>query len=56
MYYSCPEHIDLALDETVDETSMPPELDLVEETNSKEVRCSFCNEQAKYRIHVDKPQ
>ncbi|MBU9722331.1 MULTISPECIES: CxxH/CxxC protein [Bacillaceae] len=51
MYYSCHEHVDIALDETVDESGMPPEMDVVQENSADVItKCSFCENKAKYII------
>ncbi|WP_081457360.1 CxxH/CxxC protein [Evansella cellulosilytica] len=50
MYYSCKDHIDIAMEEMVDETGMPPDLQLVNEAEKEERHCSFCNSEATYKI------
>ncbi|MDQ0257595.1 CxxH/CxxC protein (TIGR04129 family) [Evansella vedderi] len=50
MYYSCIEHIEVAMEEVIDESGMPPELTFIDEKLKSSTTCSFCNEQAKYKI------
>lgn len=51
-YYSCHQCIDIAIDEVVDETEMPPQLKyLNEEEKQSSITCSFCNNEAIYVVH-----
>ncbi|MFA9556273.1 CxxH/CxxC protein [Evansella sp. AB-rgal1] len=48
--YSCEKHVEIALDEVIDEHEMPPEIELVQSQERISNRCSFCEEEAKYKI------
>ncbi len=47
--YACKEHIEMALDDFVDENEVYPVLDKVED-----MQCSYCDAKALYRVyHAD---
>ena len=49
--YCCKNCVDIALDEAVDETEMPPIMDLLSEEEIKlSTVCIFCEEPAVYMI------
>nr|WP_236939302.1 CxxH/CxxC protein [Evansella clarkii] len=50
MYYSCEEHVDIALDEQVDDSGMPPELKKIEQNEELSTTCSFCEKPAIYAV------
>ncbi|WP_096202917.1 CxxH/CxxC protein [Bacillus sp. FJAT-45350] len=48
MYYSCQEHIELAMDHVIDEQEVPPVIEKVE--GGLSTVCSFCNGTAIYVV------
>ncbi|GAE26233.1 hypothetical protein JCM9140_2272 [Halalkalibacter wakoensis JCM 9140] len=51
MYFACNEHIELAIDMTVDEQEQAPIIEKVEQTNeSLSTGCSFCEKAALYTV------
>ncbi|MCA0988800.1 CxxH/CxxC protein [Alkalihalobacillus algicola] len=49
--YSCEEHVELALDVTVDETEHFPVLEKLEENNENlSTTCEYCSETAVYMV------
>ena len=46
--YSCAEHIDVALDEYVDECELPPAMEKIESELS--TTCAYCSERATYVV------
>ena len=51
MLYSCEEHIDIALDEQVDESGLPPELNKIANSAQLSTPCTFCKEPAIYVVN-----
>jgi CxxH/CxxC protein (TIGR04129 family) len=52
MYYACDEHINLAIDMTVDEQESAPIVDKVEQGGKMlSTTCSFCENEAIYRVN-----
>lgn len=50
MYYCCEEHVELALDIIVDETELAPVMEKLDEEKQLSTKCTFCEEQARYKI------
>ncbi|UCZ53219.1 CxxH/CxxC protein [Bacillus shivajii] len=50
MIYSCKEHIDIAIEEAIDENGMPPQLEEVLNDKEFSTVCFMCEEQAKYKV------
>ncbi|MDG5789435.1 CxxH/CxxC protein [Evansella sp. AB-P1] len=50
MVYSCENHIDEAIEEVVDQTGLPPQLELVDGKLGENQTCFLCGESAKYVI------
>ncbi|MFC0561260.1 CxxH/CxxC protein [Halalkalibacter alkalisediminis] len=52
MYLACNEHIELAIDMTVDEQEAAPIVDKVEANNDNlSTTCSFCENEAIYSVN-----
>ncbi|GAA0334811.1 hypothetical protein GCM10008967_27030 [Bacillus carboniphilus] len=50
MVYSCLEHIDIALDDVVDETGEPPILNKIERESDLSTTCEYCQNPAIYVV------
>ena len=50
LIYCCLEHVDVALDDVVDETGEPPILNKVERENELSTGCEYCQNQAIYVV------
>ncbi|WP_096186051.1 CxxH/CxxC protein [Evansella halocellulosilytica] len=50
MFYSCDEHIDIALEEAIDEREMPPEIVKVSEEEKLSTTCFMCEKTAGYKV------
>ncbi|SHE85850.1 CxxH/CxxC protein, BA_5709 family [Seinonella peptonophila] len=47
--YTCEEHIEIALDEFVDQLTLAPEMEKITSPNEK---CFFCQQQARYLLSI----
>jgi len=50
MIYCCLEDVDLALEQVVDETQLPPIMEQVPEEKRLSTRCEYCGEPAIYVV------
>ncbi|SDZ65460.1 CxxH/CxxC protein, BA_5709 family [Evansella caseinilytica] len=50
MIYCCQEHVDAAIEDVVDETQLPPQLELLTEEEKLSTPCSYCEVQANYKV------
>ena len=50
MYFCCDEHIELAIDSIVDEEEVAPVLEKLNCNEQFSTGCSFCEEEAKYKV------
>lgn len=50
VYYSCDEHIELALDIVVDEEETAPQLEKLDGEKQLSTTCTFCTKPAIYKI------
>lgn len=48
--YCCEEHIELALDVLVDETELPPQMELLKEDEKLSTNCEYCRKEAVYLV------
>ncbi|MBA4541910.1 MULTISPECIES: CxxH/CxxC protein [Thermoactinomyces] len=52
VWYACNEHIDIILDEIVDDTSLAPEMELYR-GDDNEAKCGWCGNRPAYRLWVN---
>jgi len=50
MIYCCEEHVDYALDETVDKTELPPILKQLDKDKLSTITCEYCGKPAIYMV------
>lgn len=50
MKYCCSEHVELALDEAVDEFEIAPQLTKLEAVDKSAFTCGYCGQQAVYIV------
>lgn len=50
MKYCCSEHVELALDEAVDEYETAPQLEKLEAVENSGVSCGYCGQPAVYIV------
>jgi CxxH/CxxC protein (TIGR04129 family) len=50
MIYCCEEHIDLALDDIVDQYETPPNLKKIADVNNLSTTCEYCNKPPIYMV------
>ncbi|WP_249414109.1 CxxH/CxxC protein [Alteribacter keqinensis] len=50
MYFSCSEHIDMAIEDIVDYYALPPKIDKLTEEEQLSTACKYCDSKALYRI------
>lgn len=50
MKYCCAEHVELALDEAVDEFEVAPQLTKLEAVDKSEFTCGYCGQPAVYIV------
>ena len=51
--YCCLEHIELALDDLVNETEMPPQLEQIEAEDQLSTTCEYCQKPSAYVVSND---
>nr|WP_083841978.1 CxxH/CxxC protein [Fictibacillus macauensis] len=50
MHYCCEEHVDIGIDEIVDETEKYPDLELLTEEAKLSTTCHYCEKKAIYKV------
>ncbi|WLR50834.1 CxxH/CxxC protein [Bacillus tianshenii] len=50
MIFCCKEHVDLALDDIVDESGTAPQLEEAKFEENDDKRCAYCENEAKYMV------
>ena len=48
--YCCTEHVDMALDDVVDEHEVAPKLEKLESVENSSVTCGYCGKPAVYMV------
>ncbi|MGO4889052.1 CxxH/CxxC protein [Anaerobacillus sp. MEB173] len=51
MYSCCAEHVELAIDQIVDEYEVAPVVEMISEENQLSTTCSFCENEAIYIVN-----
>ncbi|WP_185819903.1 CxxH/CxxC protein [Salibacterium salarium] len=50
MIFTCIEHSDRALDDALEKTGEPPNMEKISDESNKSTSCSYCKNQAVYKI------
>ncbi|CAM3940730.1 CxxH/CxxC protein [Mesobacillus zeae] len=50
MKYCCEEHVELALDEAVDEYETAPKLEKIKDVDNENATCGYCGQAAVYIV------
>lgn len=53
-YFACPDHVDILIEEYVNNYELAPEIDLIQDTIKK--TCSWCEQGAIYFILEQEPE